>query len=330
MRKIWVKVDPWDKKIVTTALEGGADGIMLPKGFSEKAKALGRVQTISEDGDLKLDKDVVIFTIKSGEDEDEIVKLSQKKKVILQCSDWTIIPLENLIAKGADVIAQVRSLEEMETAFGILEKGVRHVVYHADDVVELKKVLSWFRSRGDKIALKTAEVIKVKPVGMGDRVCVDTCTSMGPGQGMLVGNSSNALFLIHSESISNPYVSPRPFRVNAGPVHSYTRVPEGKTRYLSELSAGDPVLIVNFNGDTTTGIVGRLKIEKRPLMLVKAVADGKEMTTIVQNAETIRLTDPEGNAISVVNLSPGDKILVAMEEGGRHFGMKIEESITEK
>ena len=330
MRKIWVKVDPWDKKIVTTALEGGADGIMLPKGFSEKAKALGRVQTISEDGDLKLDKDVVIFTIKSGEDEDEIVKLSQKKKVILQCSDWTIIPLENLIAKGADVIAQVRNLEEMETAFGILEKGVRHVVYHADDVVELKKVLSWFRSRGDRIALKIAEVIKVKPVGMGDRVCVDTCTSMGPGQGMLVGNSSNALFLIHSESISNPYVSPRPFRVNAGPVHSYTRVPEGKTRYLSELSAGDPVLIVNFNGDTTTGIVGRLKIEKRPLMLVKAVAGGKEMTTIVQNAETIRLTDPEGNAVSVVNLSPGDKILVAMEEGARHFGMKIEESITEK
>ena len=330
MRKIWVKVDPWDKKIVTTALEGGADGIMLPNGFSEKAKALGRIQTISEDGDLKIDKDVVIFTIKSGEDEDEIVKLSQKKKVILQCSDWTIIPLENLIAKGADVIAQVRNLEEMETAFGILEKGVRHVVYHADDVVELKKVLSWFRSRGDRIALKIAEVIKVKPVGMGDRVCVDTCTSMGPGQGMLVGNSSNALFLIHSESISNPYVSPRPFRVNAGPVHSYTRVPGGKTRYLSELSAGDPVLIVNFNGDTTTGIVGRLKIEKRPLMLVKAVADGKEMTTIVQNAETIRLTDPEGNAISVVNLSPGDKILVAMEEGGRHFGMKIEESITEK
>lgn len=330
MRKIWVKVDPWDKKIVTTALEGGVDGIMLPKGFSEKVKALGKIQTISEDGDLKLDKDVVIFTIKSGEDEEKIVKLSQKKQVILQCSDWKIIPLENLIAKGADVIAQVLNLEEMETAFGILEKGVGHVVYHADDIIELKKVLSWIHSRGDKIALQIAEVIKVKPVGMGDRVCVDTCTSMGMGQGMLVGNSSNALFLIHSESISNPYVSPRPFRVNAGPVHSYTRVPGGKTRYLSELSAGDPVLIVDFNGDTATGIVGRLKIEKRPLMLVKAVVGDKEMTTIVQNAETIRLTDPEGKAVSVVNLSPGDKILVAMEEGGRHFGMKIEESITEK
>lgn len=330
MRKIWVKVDPWDKKIVTTALEGGADGIMLPQGYSEKVKALGRIETISEDGELKLGEDVVFFNVKSGEDEDKIVKLSQKKRVILQCSDWTIIPLENLIAKGANVIAQVRSLEEMETAFGILEKGVRHVLFHANDAIELKKALSWFRSMGGRIALQTAEVIEVRPVGMGDRVCVDTCTAMGMGQGMLVGNSSSALFLIHSESISNPYVSPRPFRVNAGPVHSYTRVPGGKTRYLSELSAGDPVLIVDFKGDTVSGIVGRLKIEKRPLMLIKAVFNDKEITTIVQNAETIRLTDPQGKAVSVVNLSPGDKVLVAMEEGGRHFGMKIEESITEK
>ena len=330
MRKIWVKVDPWDKNMVTTALEGGADGIVIPKGFSEKVKALGKIQTISEDGDLTLGKDVVFFEIKSGEDEKEIARLSQTKRVILQCSDWTIIPLENLIAKGADVIAQVKTFDEAQTAFGILEKGVGHVLLHTDDVVELKKVLSWFRSEGDKISLQTAEIVEVRSVGMGDRVCVDTCTSMGMGQGILVGNSSSALFLIHSESISNPYVSPRPFRVNAGPVHSYTRIPGGKTRYLSELSAGDPVLIVDFTGNTSTGIVGRLKIEKRPLMLIKAVFDGKEIATIVQNAETIRLTDPKGNAVSVVSLVPGDKVLVAMEEGGRHFGIKIEESITEK
>jgi 3-dehydroquinate synthase II len=330
MRKIWVKVDPWDKKMVTTALEGGADGIMVPQGFSEKVKALGRIQTISEDGDLKLGEDVVFFSIKSGVDEEEIVKLSQNKRVILQCSDWRIIPLENLIAKGAEVIAQVRNLEEAQTAFGILEKGVSHILLHASDSIELKKTLSRLRLKGEKISLQTAEIVEVSPAGMGDRVCVDTCTSMTMGQGMLVGNSSSALFLVHSESISNPYVSPRPFRVNAGPVHSYTRVPGGKTRYLSELSAGDQVLIVDFKGNTTTGTVGRLKIEKRPLMLVKAVIGGKQITSILQNAETIRLTDPEGKALSVVNLVPGDKILVTVEEGGRHFGLKIEESITEK
>lgn len=330
MRKIWVRVDPWDKKLVTTALEGGADGIMVPKGFSEKVKALGKIQTVSEDGDLKLEEDVVFFSIKSGKDEEEIVKLSQNKRVVLQCSDWTIIPLENLIAKGADVIAQVRSLEEMQTAFGILEKGVGHVLYHAADAIELKKMLFWLRSEGDKISLEEAEVIQISPVGMGDRVCVDTCTSMTMGQGMLVGNSSSALFLVHSESIANPYVTPRPFRVNAGPVHAYTRVPGGKTKYLSELSAGDQVMIVDFKGDTTIGIVGRLKIEKRPLMMVKATVGDQEITGIVQNAETIRLTDPEGKALSVVSLTPGDKVLVAVEEGGRHFGIKIEESITEK
>ena len=59
---------------------------------------------------------------------------------------------------------------------------------------------------------------------MGDRVCVDTCANMGLGEGMLVGNSSGGLFLVHAESLENPYVAPRPFRVNAGPVHAYIRV----------------------------------------------------------------------------------------------------------
>jgi 3-dehydroquinate synthase II len=330
MRKIWIKVDPWDKNIVTTALEGGADGIMVPKGYSEKVRKLGRIQTVSEDGDLRLDKDVIFFTIKSGDDEDEIIKLGRSKKVILQCEDWTIIPLENLIAKGADVIVQVDDLKEAETAFGILEKGVQHILFHTTDTMELKKVLSLVGSKEERISLETAEIQEVTPIGMGDRVCVDTCTSMVKGQGMLVGNSSSAMFLVHAETVSNPYVAQRPFRVNAGPVHAYTKVPGGKTRYLSELSAGDKVLIVDFKGNATTGAVGRLKIEKRPLMLVRATVKDKEVTTILQNAETIRLTAPDGNPISVVKLSPGDKVLVAVEKGGRHFGHKIDETITER
>ena len=330
MRKIWVKVDPWDKNIVTTALEGGADGIMVPKGYSEKVKKLGRIQTVSEDGDLRLGKDVIFYTIKSSDDEDEIVKLGRSKKVILQCEDWTVIPIENLIAKGADVIVQVDNFKEAQTAFGILEKGVRHILFHTTDTVELKKVLSLVGLKEDRILLETAEIQEVTPIGMGDRVCVDTCTSMVKGQGMLVGNSSSAMFLVHAETVSNPYVAPRPFRVNAGPVHAYTKVPGGKTRYLSELSAGDRVLIIDFKGNATIGAVGRLKIEKRPLMLVKATVKEKEVTTILQNAETIRLTSPDGSPISIVKLGPGDKVLVAVEIGGRHFGHKIDETITER
>ena len=330
MRKIWVKVDPWDKKLVTTAIEGGADGILVPAGYSEKVKALGRVQTISEDGDLKLGRDVVVFTIQSGEDEEKIVRLCQTRRVILQCRDWSIIPLENLIARGADVIAQVGSFDEAQTAFGILEKGVRQILFEAADPAELKKVLSLLHATQDRVALENAKITEIRPAGMGDRVCVDTCTAMTSGQGMLVGNSSSVLFLIHAESVANPYVTPRPFRVNAGPVHAYTRVAGGETRYLSELSAGDQVMIVDFQGNATQATVGRLKIEKRPLMLIRAEAGEIAATAIVQNAETIRLTDPDGNPVSIVNLSPGDEVLVAVEASGRHFGKKIEETITER
>jgi 3-dehydroquinate synthase II len=330
MRKIWVKIDPWNKDMVTTALEGGADGIMVPAGYSEKVKTLGRIETISDDGDLKTGEDVIFYEIKSGSDEEEIVRLSRDKLVILSCDDWTIIPLENLIAKKASVIAQVRDLAEAKTAFGILEKGVQHILFTPADVGALKQALTELRSEEEKISIQEAEIIEIRSVGMGDRVCVDTCTSMNLGQGILVGNSSSALFLIHSESIANPYVSPRPFRVNAGAVHAYTRVPGGKTKYLSELSAGDPVLIVDADGTTSIATVGRLKIEKRPLMLVTAKIGDSLVTTIVQNAETIRLITPDGRPVSVVHLNAGDRVLAVHEKGARHFGMKIEENIMEK
>lgn len=330
MRTIWVKVDPWDKKMVTTALEGGADGIMVGPGYSAKVKELGRIETIAEDGDIKPGRDVVVFEITSGADEEEIIRLCREKKVILQCRDWTIIPLENLIARGADIIARVTSADEARTALGILEAGVSRLLLDAPNAAELKKILAAVRGKAEMTPLQTAEITEIRSVGMGDRVCVDTCTAMTEGQGMLVGNSSGALFLVHSESVANPYVAPRPFRVNAGPVHAYTMAPGGKTRYLSELSAGDRILITDYQGNTTEGVVGRLKIEKRPLMLVRAVAEGRPVSTIVQNAETIRLTGPDGKPVSVVTLKPGDGVLVSMEAGGRHFGYRIEETITEK
>lgn len=330
MRKIWVKVDPWDKDLVLTALEGGADGIMVPKGYSDKVKELGKIETIAEDGDIVPGKDIEFFTITSGEQEEEILQLTRQKKVVLQCTDWTIIPLENLIAKGADVITMVTSYEEADVAFGILEKGVKQILFHTTDPVELNRALNLLRTGDEITPLETAEIIDVIPAGMGDRVCVDTCTSMVPGEGMLVGNSSSTLFLVHAETVSNPYVAPRPFRINAGAVHAYTRVPGGKTRYLSELESGDQVLINDNNGNTSIAIIGRLKIEKRPMMLIRAKVGDQIATTIVQNAETIRLTAPDGKPVSVVTLKKGDKVLVAVEDCGRHFGHKIEETITEK
>jgi 3-dehydroquinate synthase II len=50
----------------------------------------------------------------------------------------------------------------------------------------------------------------------------------------------------------------------------------------------------------------------------------------LQNAETIRLVDAQGKATSVTSLKPGDKVLAHMEKAGRHFGMKVEETLIER
>ena len=167
-------------------------------------------------------------------------------------------------------------------------------------------------------------------VPMGDRGCLDTCTNMHTGQGMLVGSSSAALFLVHAETQVNPYVDPRPFRVNAGAVHAYVRVPGARTRYLADLRSGDEVLIVGSDGASEVAHLGRVKIERRPLALVTARCGDRELTTILQNAETIRLVTPEGQPVSVVELCPGSQVLVQLEDAGRHFGMKVDETITER
>ena len=330
MKQVWVKVDPWDKKRVTTALEGGADAVWTPPGYATEVKALGKIKVIAEDGDLLPGVDLFEVTLGSTADEAEIVHQAKSHPVVIRCADWTIIPLENLVAQSQNLFVEAATVEEVKTFLGILERGVDGLVITTADLGELKRLLKMVKEISPPVELAAATVVSVKPLGMGDRVCVDTCTQMGRGQGMLVGNSSAALFLVHAESLENPYVAARPFRVNAGPVHSYIRVPGGKTRYLSELTAGDEVLVVDHHGSTLPATVGRVKIEKRPLMLVTASHEGREFATIVQNAETIRLTRPDGEAVSVVQLAPGDQIMVALEEAGRHFGYKVTESILEK
>jgi 3-dehydroquinate synthase II len=66
------------------------------------------------------------------------------------------------------------------------------------------------------------------------------------------------------------------------------------------------------------------------MMLIEAEADGRAISLVLQNAETIRLVDPDGRAVSVTRLKAGDKVLGRIEESGRHFGMKVDETLIER
>jgi 3-dehydroquinate synthase II len=271
----------------------------------------------------------------SNADVDEIEKASQAgaEFVIVDASDWKIIPLENIIAKlhksKTKVFTTAKSSREVATMFAVLELGVDGVILSTDSEDEVDKARRQLFST--RFPIKPARIVEIKDVGTGERVCVDTASMMGMGEGMLVGSRSNFMLLVHNESVGSSFTSPRPFRVNAGAVYCYTIAPDGKTRYLSEIESGSEVWVVNKEGAARRAVVGRSKIETRPLRMIRAEIDGETGTVILQNAETIRLITKDGKLLSVTEVKVGDEVLgYAKPASGRHFGMEVDEYIVEK
>ena len=328
MKQFWVDVRPWKKEIATTAIESGADALVVDK--ADDVKRLGRITTIAPDGDLAIGTDVAEVTITDKKSENAAAKILDKKYVIVTTSDWTVIPLENLVAQSDRIIAKVKDVKEAELALTVLERGVAGILLATKDPAMVKAVARKIKAATGQVGLVPFTVVKITPVGMGDRVCVDTCSILEDGQGMLMGNTSASMLLVHAETLENPYVSPRPFRVNAGAVHAYILLPDGKTAYLSDLAIGGSVLVSDAKGKVQTAIIGRTKIERRPLLLVEAEAGGVKTSLILQNAETIRLVTEDGGAVSVVHLQEGDRVMGCVLEGGRHFGIAVKETIIEK
>lgn len=328
MKLFWVNVRPWKKDLATTAIESGADALVVDD--AGRVRELGRVTAIAENGDLAPGKDLFEVEITDKETEEEALRLSREGYVIVRTRDWTVIPLENLVAQSDRIIAAVGSADEAAVALTALERGTAGILLSTDDPAEIRRVAKVIAGAGEEVPLVPFEVTRIVPVGMGDRVCVDTCSILGDGEGMLVGNTSSAFLMVHPETLENPYVAPRPFRVNAGAVHAYILLPGGKTAYLADLAVGDKVLVTEHTGPAHDAVVGRVKIERRPLLLVEAKAGDAKVSLVLQNAETIRLVRPDGAAVSVAALEVGDRVLGSVAEGGRHFGVAVKETILEK
>ncbi len=290
------------------------DGIAKPKG-----KKVGRKFKVLSNADI----DKILESAKKGLD-----------FVIVEVKDWKIIPLENIIAKlhkiHTKIFAIAKSPEEVRKMFSILEVGVDGVIFSTSSINEVKEALVYLGTKS--FELKPAKIIEIKEVGDGERVCVDTASILHKGEGMLIGSRSNFLFLVHNESVGSSFTSPRPFRVNAGAVHCYTLSPDGNTRYLSEVETGSEVLVLDSKGNARRATVGRSKIERRPMLMIKAKVGNEIGGIIAQDAETIRFVKPNGHLVSVTHLKKGDMVLAhAKHATGRHFGMEVDdEYILEK
>lgn len=328
MKKVWIEVDNWEKSFITDCLENGVDGFITTKmEYFNKIKTLAKVDVYDKSN---LPQTIKYFEIDSKEKEEEAAKLSSNIMLIISTGDWKIIPFENLIAVRKNLIANVNNMEDAIEAIEILEIGVDGV-YLADCSNNDKlSILKKIKNKKGHIGLDEGEILSIEKIVSGDRVCIDTISNMQNGEGMLVGDYSNGMVLVNSESLDNPYVASRPFRVNAGAVHCYMMTPGGRTKYLADLKSGDEVLVVNHKGETKISVIGRIKLEKRPLLRIVVKGKIKEFSVILQNAETIRVVTPDGQSKSVVSLKKGDKVVIFEEKGGRHFGHKIDETIVEK
>ena len=326
MSRIYFNCVPFDKGDVTLALESGVDGVIVPREHVDQVAGLSRCPVWAAE-------DVATMALNVKADEEAVLERLHKGERVVLARGWEVIPVENLLAQSDSVLAEAATLDEARLAAGILERGVAGIIVSREAVADLKTIVAQCKTAQGREELLPAVITRVESVGLGHRVCADTLSILRKGQGMLVGNSSAFTFLVHAETERNEYVAARPFRVNAGAVHAYVRLPGDKTTYLGEFKAGQEVLIVDANGETSLATLGRVKIEVRPMLLVEAqvtTEDGvKTGAVFLQNAETIRLTTPGGEPVSVVGLKPGDTILCRLDEAGRHFGMRISEDIRE-
>lgn len=336
MGRVWARADQPDdqetrKDMVTKAIERGIDDILVRKG-DESFSALGRVNLHFRDGDVVESAWGVLrmASIDGPDTMQRIMDSAGEGSYIVSTGDWKVIPLENLVAafqgSGSKLVAWADGLEEAKVFLHTLELGVDAVLLEPQDWDDDR--IGSLISGDSSVGLQAVTVKDVRKIGQADRVCVDTCSIMVPGEGMLIGSQSACMLLVQSESEESGYVASRPFRVNAGAVHAYVMTPGGKTRYLSELKGGDEVMVVDKEGASRRAVVGRCKTERRPMLLIEMEHEGKSFNAVVQNAETVRLVGPDGS-ISVSHLKPGDRILAAVTEGGRHFGMSVDETIIE-
>jgi 3-dehydroquinate synthase II len=313
--------------------DGEGDGtVSLPSDFSGSAdlSALRQDGSTPKGGYVRIrDEDYEAFAGAVAEEADYTIVIGE---------DWQIIPLENLIARIGEetqLVAGVQTAEEARTAYETLELGADAVLLDTDSPDEIRETVE-VRDEVDResLELEYAEVTAVEQTGSADRVCIDTANMMDHDEGMLVGSMSRGLFFVHAETAESPYVASRPFRVNAGAVHAYVRTPGGETKYLSEVGSGTEVQVVDTAGNTREAIVGRAKIEKRPMFRVEAEIDRDGETdrieTLLQNAETIKVNTRAEGRKAVTDLEAGDEILVYYEDTARHFGEAVEESIIEK
>lgn len=289
-------------------------------------------------------------------------------------TEWRMIPAENVVgaAQGTGTRVAFRSSRAGDAAglANALESGVDALCVSARDddgaweAARAERREREVASPSSSVTARPAVVVRGRAqrgdraAVRADRVCLDLVRLLSPTEGCWIGSSARAAALVLSEASISSLVPSRPFRINAGPVHSYVLLGDGRTRkYLCELVPGEDEVAVYdaTTGETRSVAVGRLKTEVRPCVRVDLSCrleggegeDGDVLAVegqiFLQQAETVRLGRSGGGHLRVTDLSPttregasetfdgdGEEILLRIDGSGTHIGKSYSGKVIER
>lgn len=276
---------------------------------------------------------VRLYRVQEPHDLDPVlVALKRGEACAVRWGAERVIPLETLVAarqRPDSLWVVTGETSEIPAILGALEHGADAIIVEVEDVETLDLLEHRLERMTAALPWERIPLRSVTPAGIGDRVLVDTTSLLAPEEGLLVGSAAAFLFHVASEAEGSRYTRPRPFRVNAGAAHLYTLLANGETRYLSELAPGEAVLVATPMGAVRTVRVGRLKIERRPMVMVEGERNRRRFTVFLQEAETVRMSTGEGR-IPTTDLRPGAQAWGVPLAPGRHLGVAVEETVEER
>ena len=263
---------------------------------------------------------------------------SEHAFLIIRFRDPTNIPLELVIASLQATqtvllkeLGEASEVEDAVVTLGVMEVGADGVLFSPETHAQLDELTSRLADRATTtVALEEATVVRCDAIGMGYRSCIDLATMFSEKEGMLVGSTSQGAILCCPEVFFLPYMELRPFRVNAGAVHSYVYNMNDRTDYMTELRAGSSVMVVGANGQVRRAAVGRMKTEVRPLRLIEVEFQGGERANVIlQDDWHVRVFSTDVKPLNITDLKIGDRVLGHRAKPGRHVGISVDEHIVE-
>src|SRR5207249_1284842 len=201
-RVVWVGASPRSdaeeiRTVVSSALAVGFGEVVLSKP-DESLQRLGRFSPILLKGSTFVLGDAEVgrrATIRSAKDEPLVRAMrGATKHVVVRLEPWKVIPLENLIAyfqgSGTRLLVEVHDAAEAKLVFETMEVGADGIFLTPSSLDEVRAVRALLESFPQNVRLVRSKITSVRSLGLGDRVCVDTCSLLRSGEGMLVGNGS--------------------------------------------------------------------------------------------------------------------------------------------